>query len=97
MRGIFANASSIHSAGKAAHALIETSRKNLSLLLNCTPRRLIFTSGASEGNNHVIKSVALANRNSRNHVITSSIEHPSVRGACKWLLGQGFNVPPSSE
>jgi cysteine desulfurase NifS len=90
--GAFANASSIHSAGKAAHALIEASRKNLSLLLNCTPRRLVFTSGASEGNNHVIKSVALANRHSKNHVITSSIEHPSVLLACKWLQRQGFDV-----
>ena len=90
--GFFANPSSIHSAGKAAHALIDTSRKNLSLLLNCTPRRLMFTSGASEGNNHAIKSVALACGSSRNHVITSCIEHPSVLGACKWLRGQGFDV-----
>ncbi|MGC2424915.1 MAG: aminotransferase class V-fold PLP-dependent enzyme [Nitrospirota bacterium] len=90
--GFSANPSSIHSAGKAAHALIETARKNLSLLINCTPRRLMFTSGASEGNNHVIKSVALAGGSSRNHVITSSIEHPSVIGACKWLRGQGFDV-----
>ncbi len=71
---------------------IEAARKGLSLLINCTPRRLIFTSGGSEGNNFVIKGVALALGASKNHIVTTSIEHPSVIAACRWLEGLGFTV-----
>jgi cysteine desulfurase NifS len=88
----FGNPSSIHAAGREAHGAIETARKRLSLLLNCTPRRLIFTGGGSEGNNMAIKGVAFLNAGSRNHIVTSSIEHPSVMGACEWLKRRGFRV-----
>jgi cysteine desulfurase NifS len=88
----YGNPSSIHAAGKESHDAIEAARKSLSLLINCTPRRLIFNSGGSEGNNFVIKGVALSRADSKNHIITTSIEHPSVINACQWLERQGFTV-----
>ncbi len=88
----YGNPSSIHSAGKESHDAIEAARKSLALLINCTPRRLIFNSGGSEGNNFVIKGVAFSHANSKNHIITTSVEHPSVINTCQWLEGQGFRV-----
>ena len=90
--GCYGNPSSIHAAGKESHYAIEAARKRLSLLINCTPRRLIFTSGGSEGNNFVIKCIAFSYANSKNHIITTSIEHPSVMNTCQWLERQGFRV-----
>jgi hypothetical protein len=54
----YGNPSSIYAAGRESHDAIEAARKSLSLLINCTPRRLIFNSGGSEGNNFVIKGIA---------------------------------------
>ena len=88
----YGNPSSIYAAGRESHDAIEAARKSLSLLINCTPRRLIFNSGGSEGNNFVIKGVAFACADSKNHIITTSIEHPSVINTCQWLERQGFRV-----
>jgi cysteine desulfurase NifS len=88
----YGNPSSIHSAGRESHDAIEAARKSLSLLINCTPRRLIFTSGGSEGNNFVIKGVAFSCANSKKHIVTTSVEHPSVVTTCQWLETQGFTV-----
>ncbi len=87
---LYGNPSSIYSAGREVHARLEAARKSLSVLINCTPRRLIFTSGGSEGNNFVIKGVAL--RDSKRHIVTTAIEHPSVLQTCRWLEGLGFSV-----
>ncbi|MFC1999434.1 IscS subfamily cysteine desulfurase [Chloroflexota bacterium] len=88
----YGNPSSIYSAGKEARLAIEAARRSLALLVNCTARRIVFTSGGSESNNLAIKGVALANTNSRNHIITTAIEHPSVLNTCRWLENQGFSV-----
>lgn len=88
----FGNPSSIYSLGKKAHHVMETARKSLAALLNCTPRRLVFTSGGSEANNLVIKGTALSAPRAKDQIVTSSIEHPSVRGTCEWLSNLGFTI-----
>ena len=88
----FGNPSSIYAAGKDARAAVETARRSVALLVNSTSKRIIFTSCGSEANNLAIKGVAFAHRDSKRHIITSQIEHPSVLNACKWLEGQGFTV-----
>ena len=88
----YGNPSSIYTTGREAHGRLEEARKSLSLLVNCTPRRLIFTSGGSEGNNFVIKGVALGLGGAKNHIVTTSIEHPSVLATCRWLERLGFTV-----
>ena len=86
------NPSSIYSIGKEALAAIESARRSISLLINCTARRIIFTGGGSEANNLAIKGVAFAGADGKNHIITSSVEHPSVLNACRWLEKHGFSV-----
>jgi cysteine desulfurase NifS len=88
----FGNPSSIHSAGNEARFIVESARRNVAQLLNCTARRIVFTGGGSEANNLAIKGVAYANRMRGNHIITSSIEHPAVLMPCDWLESQGFQV-----
>lgn len=88
----FGNPSSIYKEGKEARQIIESARRNIAQLLNCTSKRLIFTSGGSEANNYAIKGIVLKNKKDKKHIITSRIEHPSVLKTCQWLEKQGFEV-----
>jgi cysteine desulfurase NifS len=86
------NPSSIYEEGKKASFVIESSRRSIARLLNCTARRIIYTGGGSESNNLAIKGIAFSKRNQKNHIITSSIEHPSVLSVCQWLEHNGFDI-----
>jgi cysteine desulfurase len=100
LRGNFGNPSSTHSYGIESKKAIETARKNLAILLNCSPSELIFTSGGTESNNFAIKGIAYANRDKGNHIITSNIEHPSILEVCRFLEKEGFEItylPVSNE
>jgi cysteine desulfurase NifS len=86
------NPSSIYKEGKEASYVIESARRSVARLLNCTAKRIIFTGGGSGSNNLAIKGIASLNRDKKNHIITSSIEHPSVLSVCHWLENNGFEV-----
>lgn len=88
----FGNPSSTHWYGVQAKLAVEKARKQVAELLNCGADEIIFTSGGSESNNYAIKGVAFANRDKGNHIITSSIEHPSVSEVCQYLEHHGFQV-----
>ena len=72
------NPSAIYREGRDAKTALEEARRTLANLLGTTARRLIFTGGGSEANNMVLKGMALAGLPGKNHLITSTIEHPSV-------------------
>lgn len=86
------NPSSIYTEGKDARNAIEAARRSVAQLVNCTAKRITFTGGGSEANNLAIKGAAFSNWNSKNHIVTTSIEHPSVISACEWLEQHGFAV-----
>ena len=89
----FANTSSIHSLGYKNNDLLEKARASILSNLNLKDDELIFTSGATESNNLAIKGYALKHKNRGNHIIVSSIEHPSVLECAKQLESEfGFNV-----
>ncbi len=93
MEEIHGNPSSIYREGRDARNIVDSARRSIAQLLNCTARRIVFTSGGSESNNLVLKGAALARRDrEKNHIITSRIEHPSVLAACGWLQRQGFEI-----
>ena len=92
MRECHGNPSSIYSEGRKARFAIEAARRSIAQLLNCTARRIVFTGSGSEANNLAIKGMAFANRKERDHIITSSVEHPSVLKTCRWLEDQGFKI-----
>lgn len=86
----FANASSIHALGKKSRYILEKSREIVANSLNVLPKDIFFTSGATESNNMIIKGVALSKGSG--HIITSSIEHPSVLNVCKYLEEKGYEI-----
>lgn len=86
------NPSSIHAAGRDARDLVATARRRVARNLGCTARRVIFCGGGSEAVNLAIKGAALAAPAGRDHLVTSSIEHPAVLGACTWLERRGWRV-----
>ena len=88
----FGNPSSIHGFGVKTKLAVEKARKQIAAFLGCNVNEIIFTSGGTESNNHVIKGIASALGSKGNHIITSSIEHPSVIEVCHYLEGKGFKV-----
>ncbi len=92
MEKAYGNPSSIYKEGKTGHDLIENARRSVAQMINCTARRIVFTGGGSEANNLVLKGMAFAGRERRNHIITSAVEHPSILSAAGWLANQGFRI-----
>lgn len=88
----FGNPSSMHWYGIQTKKAIENARKQIADLLHAYPDEIIFTSGGSESNNFAIKGIALSHKDRGNHIITSSIEHPSVIEVCEYLKSQGFKI-----
>jgi cysteine desulfurase len=84
------NPSSSHLAGRRAREVIEHSRGSVADLLGCAPEDILFTSGGTESNNLALMGTALAH--AKGHIITSSIEHPSVLNTCRHLESLGFDV-----
>jgi cysteine desulfurase len=80
----YGNPSSSHIFGAECRAAIEQAREQVAALLVCSPDEIIFTSGATESNNMVIKGLAKA-AGKGSHFITSSIEHPAVLEPCRHL------------
>jgi len=88
----FGNASSPHSFGRRARKAIEDSRALLAKFIGAKPSEIIFTSGATESNNHVIFTSALSLFTKGRHVIVSAIEHHSVIESAHRLEKLGFQV-----
>lgn len=89
------NPSSIHGLGRRPKLLIREARSLLAQNLNCHPLELIYTSGGSEANTTVMRSLLELFKNSdnkRNEIITSTVEHPSVARAFDHLEKNGFIV-----
>jgi cysteine desulfurase len=75
-----------------AQSALKNARQQVADLLGCDPDYIIFTSGATESNNFIIKGVAEKFKNNGKHIITSKIEHKSVLETCKHLEKQGYDV-----
>jgi cysteine desulfurase len=93
LEGEFANPASLqHKFGERAYNLVEKARADIANFFNCKANDLVFTSGATEANNLAIKGLALSQKNTRKHIITSATEHKVVIDTCKYLETLGFNV-----
>jgi cysteine desulfurase NifS len=89
---VHGNPSSIHREGKRSREILEEARRRVAQQLNCTAKRIVFTGSGSESDNLALKGIAPVNRGKRDHIITSTIEHPAVLNTCRWLETQGFAV-----
>src|SRR6516225_8520087 len=89
----FGNAASRnHSFGWAGEEAVENARQQVASLVGATAKEIIFTSGATESDNLMIKGVAEMYRDKGNHIITQAIEHKAVLDTCKNLEKHGFEV-----
>ncbi|MBR3811444.1 MAG: cysteine desulfurase [Agathobacter sp.] len=88
----YGNPSSLHMKGVLAEKYITEAKKKIAKTLKVEDKELIFTSGGTESNNLAIIGSALANKRAGVHVITTSIEHPSVSNPFLWLAENGFEV-----
>ena len=93
LNSVFGNpASTQHNFGNQANQQIEMAREQLATVFNAHSQDFIFTSGATEANNFVLKSVAQRFQSHGKHIITSAIEHKCVLDTCKFLETQGFKI-----
>ncbi len=90
--GKFGNPSSKHHYGNEANVAVEYARKQISVLVNCNPDEIIFTSGATESNNLAIKGVVEKNYKVGINIVTSEIEHTSVLDTVKSLEKSGVEI-----
>jgi cysteine desulfurase len=90
LREGWGNPSSVHAEGAAARACVERAREEVAALLGAHPGELVFTAGASEANNAALHAGIRAGRG--RHVVTTSVEHPSVREPVAALEAEGCAV-----
>lgn len=88
----YGNPSAPHFAGIGGKHAVKHARNQVATLINCQPSEIIFTSGATESNNHVLKGVFQRFKEEGNHIITTEIEHPSILKPCEYLEKQGAKI-----
>ena len=86
------NSNSLHRLGIKSRELEEISTKQIADLLGVKAKEIIYTSGASEGNNTVIKGICSLYKNRGNHIITTELEHESILAPLSYLQKEGFKV-----
>ncbi|MBD3782741.1 MAG: cysteine desulfurase [Micrococcales bacterium] len=87
--GRVGNASSLHTAGRAARKTVEESRERIAAALGCRPSEVVFTSGGTESDNLAVKGTWAARRDAdprRTRVVTSAIEHHAVLDPVEHLV-----------
>ncbi|MFC0472811.1 cysteine desulfurase family protein [Halalkalibacter kiskunsagensis] len=92
LRDHYGNPSTTHFAAKEAKKAVEKAREQVANLLGATKEEIIFTSGGSESNNHVIKKVFEQYQKQGKHIITTKIEHPAVHEPIRYLKKYGAEV-----
>lgn len=91
----FGNPMSIHSFGQEAFLALDKSRREVADFLGCSGSEVIFTSGATESNNSVIKGVLRhhylrSGQKFKPHIITTQFEHHCLLNACKTAEREGL-------
>lgn len=87
-----ANPNSSHRAGVEAKKVIDNASLNIAKLFDCDKDGIIYTSGASESNNLVVKGIAYRNKDIGKHIIISPLEHSSIIAPCNYLASNGYEI-----
>lgn len=87
-----ANSNSIHKLGFLSKELEQYATKKIEEILKLKNHEIIYTSGASESNNHAIKGICYKYKNRGKHIITTMLEHSSITKTVNYLANQGFQV-----
>ncbi|HYY58337.1 MAG TPA: cysteine desulfurase family protein [Pyrinomonadaceae bacterium] len=92
LREKYGNASSVHFFGQEARGAVDRARRDVAALIGARPNEIVFLSGGTEANNLAIRGLAEAAESHGRHIITSQIEHSSVRGICDSLEKKGWDI-----
>jgi cysteine desulfurase len=85
-------ASRNHVFGWRAEEAVEQARGQVAALIGASPKEIVFTSGATESDNLMLKGAARFYREKGDHVVTMSTEHKAVLDTCLTLESEGFRV-----
>ena len=88
----YGNASSVHLFGQQARAAVDKARRQVASLIDARANEIVFTSGGTEANNLAIRGICESGISHGRHIITSAIEHPSVRGSIEEFEKRGWEV-----
>ena len=88
----YGNPSSLHKKGMDAENILKEASQFFARQIGALPEEIIYTSGGTESNNTAIIGATMAYKRQGNKIITSAIEHPSVREVFRYLEEQGFEV-----
>jgi cysteine desulfurase len=91
LRDGYGNPSSVHAEGAAARRAVERAREQAAALVGAQPGEVIFTSGATEANNAVLRGLLEA-AGAGARLVTTSAEHPSVEEPAAALAARGHPV-----
>jgi cysteine desulfurase len=92
LRETYGNPSSVHAEGAAAKAEIDRARERVASLLGVAAGEILFTGGATEANNTALLGVLRSRADRGRHVVTTSVEHPSVEAPLAVLEREGWRV-----
>jgi cysteine desulfurase len=88
----YGNPSSGHMKGRRAAEYLENARRQVARAVGAREGEIIFTSGGTEANNLALQGAVEAMRHEGKHIITTAIEHDSVKNAAAHLEQKGFEV-----
>jgi len=88
----FGNASSVHFFGQEARGAVDRARREVATLIGARANEIVLVSGGTEANNLAIRGLCEAAERYGRHIITSSLEHSSVRGILEALEKRGWEV-----
>lgn len=88
----FGNANSSHSFGRKAVAHLDEAREIIAEVIGAKPKEIYFTSGGTEADNWALKGLYLANKDKKNKLIVSAIEHSAIIETAKSLSKLGAEV-----
>lgn len=88
----YGNANSLHDTGSSAKQIMEASARTIAASMNALPKDIHFTSGATESSFLAIYALLDAHQGNGRHLITSQIEHSSVKNVLDKLELEGYEV-----
>ena len=92
LRECYGNPSSLHSFGLKAQLMVDDARKNIASALGCEADCIYFTSGATESSNLAIRGAVNAYGRRKNKIVTTTVEHASVKETITEFENKGFDV-----
>ena len=88
----YGNPSSVYGLARKSKKAIEEAREKVANLIGANKNEIYFVGSGSEADNTALKGIAYLNKNNKNHIITSQIEHPAILDSCRFLESQGYEI-----